>query len=118
MKKELAKTEVKPKTESKKVQAAISAEQESLQREFMRKERKMVMERERIVKQKLEKELSKVRKANREHEHAVKRQIKKIEKQYQNKIKRLRKKYAKKEARKLKAALKKVDKKYAKRIAL
>lgn len=42
----------------------------------MRKERKMVMERERIVKQKLEKELSKVRKANREHEHAVKRQIK------------------------------------------
>lgn len=34
------------------------------------------MERERIVKQKLEKELSKVRKANREHEHAVKRQIK------------------------------------------
>lgn len=78
----------------------------------------MVVERERIVKEKLEKELSKVRKANREHEKAVKKQIKSIEKQYQNKIKRLRKKYAKKEARKLKAALKKVDKKYAKRIEL
>jgi len=39
----------------------------------MRKERKMVIERERIVKEKLEKELSKVRKANRKHEHAIKK---------------------------------------------